>query len=84
MAKGKFRVECRYEETDLGAEPDFVEEVEAADADVAVEIVCDMDTGEHFVISKVSEWHEASGTWVDVDDPLYGDFFPVTERQPGL
>jgi len=79
---GLFKVECRCESTDHGAEPDFIEEVEAADADGATEIVCDTDTAEHFVISRISEWHEATQAWVDVDDPDYAEIFEGDEEAP--
>lgn len=85
MAKGLFKVECRYEGNEDAPEPDFVEEVEAPCSDSAVEVVIETsDTAEHFVISKVSEWHEQSNTWVDIEDPLYDDFFGAPEESLGL
>jgi hypothetical protein len=82
MVTGRFKVECRYEGNEDNPEPDFVEEVNAPDEGVATVIVCDMDTDEHFVISMISEWHQPTETWVDVNDPNYAALFEGNDGSP--
>jgi hypothetical protein len=80
----RFLIDARYEASDHGAEPDFSDEVDAPDHEAAVEEVYARFQGHIFVVSGISEWHEPSGTWVDIDDPLYPDFFDKATESPGL
>src|SRR3546814_5551754 len=50
----RFKVDCRYESSADG-EIDFSEDLEAVDKDVAVEIVLDTNTDEHFVVERSEE-----------------------------